>query len=160
MDGQIVGAIDVSGASSAPEDSELAQIGADAFAAALHAPHPTNYIPHDEVTSMFAKGGFMHTTNQYIVDAGRREAGGEAEAHATVTDIMYIQEGTATMIAGGEMVDIREIAPGDYRASSITDGTTYQLLKGDVFVVPNGVPHQFAEASNPFLYYVVKEIHG
>jgi len=26
----------------------------------------------------------------------------------------------------------------------------------NVIVVPNGVPHQFLEVTNPFLYYVVK----
>ena len=30
------------------------------------------------------------------------------------------------------------------------------IAKGDVFVIPAGIPHWFKEVSNPFLYYVVK----
>ena len=30
------------------------------------------------------------------------------------------------------------------------------LVKGDVMVVPNGVPHWFEKVQAPFLYYVVK----
>ena len=158
IDGQVVGAVGVSGASSAPEDQELSEIGANALAAAVE--NAPIHILHDKVAAKFATGGFMLETGQYVVDAGRREAGGEAEMHSSVTDIMYIQEGTATMIAGGELGDRREIAPGDFRAPAISGGQTYELSKGDVFIAPNGVPHQFAEASNPLLYYVVKVIHG
>ena len=158
VDNHVVGAIGVSGASSAPEDSELAEIGAKALAA-VGAKAPV-YIPHDDVAAKFATGGFMLETADYIVDAGRREAGGDAEMHNSVTDIMYIQEGTATMLAGGAMVDVREVASGDFRGRTIEGGTTYQLSKGDVFIAPNGVPHQFIEASKPFLYYVIKVIHG
>ena len=31
-----------------------------------------------------------------------------------------------------------------------------KIAKGDVIIVPRGVPHQFLEVTNPFLYYVVK----
>ncbi|MCG8351790.1 MAG: heme-binding protein [Chloroflexales bacterium] len=157
VDGQVAGAIGVSGASSAPEDSELAELGANALASAPE--KAPVYIPHDQVAAMFAKGGFMVETGSYIVDAGRREVGGQAEMHAIVTDIMHIQEGTATMLAGGALVDSREIAPGDFRAPAIEGGTLFQLSQGDVFIAPNGVPHQFTETSNPLLYYVVKVIH-
>jgi len=40
-------------------------------------------------------------------------------------------------------------------AASAT-GRTRQIAKGDVIIVPHGVPHQFLEVTNPFLYYVVK----
>ena len=42
------------------------------------------------------------------------------------------------------------------RGSSIRNGQTRQIAKGDVIIVPHGVPHQFLEVTNPFLYYVVK----
>ena len=38
----------------------------------------------------------------------------------------------------------------------MTGGDVHQLKKGDVIIVPAGVPHWFKEVSNPFLYYVVK----
>ena len=44
----------------------------------------------------------------------------------------------------------------ELRGSSISGGEAHQLKKGDVIIVPVGVPHWFKEVSNPFLYYVVK----
>jgi quercetin dioxygenase-like cupin family protein len=35
-------------------------------------------------------------------------------------------------------------------------GDTNHLAKGDVIIIPNGVPHWFTETSTPFLYFVVK----
>ncbi len=31
-----------------------------------------------------------------------------------------------------------------------------QLNKGDVIVIPNGIPHWFKEVNGTFLYYMVK----
>src|SRR5438094_780199 len=52
--------------------------------------------------------------------------------------------------------DAKTTAPDELRGTSIRNGETRQIAKGDVIVVPNGVPHQFLEVTNPFLYYVVK----
>jgi quercetin dioxygenase-like cupin family protein len=38
----------------------------------------------------------------------------------------------------------------------VKGGTPHDLGEGDVLAVPNGVPHQFTEVSDPFLYFVVK----
>ena len=65
-------------------------------------------------------------------------------------------QGSATVVTGGEAVDAKNIAPDELRGRSIRDGQTRQIAKGDVVIVPHGVPHQFLEVTNPFLYYVVK----
>ena len=38
----------------------------------------------------------------------------------------------------------------------LTGGEEHHLKKGDVIVIPNGVPHKFTEVSGTFLYFVVK----
>ena len=103
-----------------------------------------------------AKGQPLIETDRYKVHASRREAPGQAEIHDADTDVIYVLDGTATIVTGGQAVAIRETAPGERRGASIDGGTTQRLAKGDVFVVPNGVPHQFTEVQGPFLYYVVK----
>ena len=50
----------------------------------------------------------------------------------------------------------KNIAPDEIRGASIDGGQTFKLAKGDVIIVPNGVPHWFKEISGPFLYYTVK----
>ena len=160
-DGQVVGAIGVSGASSADEDSELAMIGAQAAASFTNEttePAGVFYAERDKVAAKFQTGGLLLNTPEYKVDAGRREHAGEVEFHTWETDIMYVLDGAATVVTGGEMVDKRQTAPGEYRAPEVRGGTTHHLSRGDVLVVPNGVPHWFKEVPGPLQYYVVKVI--
>jgi quercetin dioxygenase-like cupin family protein len=87
----------------------------------------------------------------------RREGPGDAEVHDVDTDIFYVFEGTARLVSGGEMVEPRTVAPGEHRASSTRGGEARMVAKGDIIVIPRGVPHWFNEVSGaPFIYLVVK----
>lgn len=72
--------------------------------------------------------------------------------------MIYVLEGTATFVTGGQIVDGKITAPGEIRGMDVVGGETRKLVKGDVVVVPPNTPHWFKEVSNPFLYYVVKPI--
>ena len=137
--GEVVGAIGVSGASSAPEDQELSVLGARAAEQAAASPGPATYISATDVDARFANGGLLVDAARYKLDAGRRTGPGEVECHDTVTDIMRVVEGQATVVTG-----------------SNGDAATYEVGAGDVLVIPEGVPHQFTTVSDPFLYFVVK----
>jgi len=155
--GEVAGAIGVSGASSADEDQELAVLGS----AAATAPRNGNgngaaFFGRDAVDRRFETGGLLLDSSRYKIDAGRREGPGEVEYHEHTTDVMHVLAGTATVVTGGEMVEPREVAPGELRAPSASGGTPHALAEGDVLAIPSGVPHQFVEASDPFLYFVVK----
>jgi glc operon protein GlcG len=63
FDGQIVGAVGVSGAASAQQDEELAMAGAKAFEAGLP---PVTYFPKDEVKAAFAKGSVLFDHGESI----------------------------------------------------------------------------------------------
>ena len=114
------------------------------------------HIGADRTTAAFAKGQPLLETDRYKVHASRREAPGQAEIHDADTDVIYVLDGTATIVTGGRATDLQAAAPGERRGRTIDGGTTQQLVKGDVLVVPNGVPHQFTRIDGPFLYYVVK----
>jgi glc operon protein GlcG len=155
---RVIGAIGVSGASSADEDQELATIGANAAALFDMLPD-TGGVFHADAAAVMAKfqtGGLLLDTPTYKVDAGRRTAAGEVELHTSVTDIMYVLEGEATVVTGGEIMGRRQVGPGEYKGASIAGGNAQQLKQGDVMVVPQGVPHWFQSVSGPLLYYVVK----
>jgi mannose-6-phosphate isomerase-like protein (cupin superfamily) len=115
-----------------------------------------NFIPAARVTLAFAKGEPLVENGLYKVHASRREGPGMAEVHVRDTDIIYVLAGAATIVTGGEVVDGKPTATDEIRGRSITGGTERRLGKGDLFIVPNGVPHRFAEVQAPFLYYVVK----
>ncbi len=114
------------------------------------------YIPSARVAAAFSKGEPLLETGSYKVHASLREAPGKAEVHVRDTDIIYVLEGSATIVTGGSVVDGSTTAPGEIRGSSIRGGVDQQLVKGDVFIVPNGVPHWFTRVQAPFRYFVVK----
>ncbi|MGY1699429.1 heme-binding protein [Geodermatophilus sp. SYSU D00766] len=160
VDGHVVGAVGVSGASSADEDQELAELGRDAGerAASGAGTRDAVHVPGGDVEEVFRQGGLLVDTDRYQVDAGRRTAPGAVEYHAAVVDVMRVVRGRATVVTGGTMHAAREVAPGELRAESIVGGTSHALAEGDVLVVPAGVPHQFVEVSDPFLYLVTKVV--
>ena len=131
----------------------LAQAGSHASPAAEVA-----FLPAMRVTAAFDKGMPLLETAGYKVHASRREAPGMAEVHTRDTDIIYVLDGTATVVTGGIAVDSKPLAGSteEFRGASVSGGRAQRLVKGDVFVIPNGVPHQFTEVQSPFLYYVVK----
>jgi mannose-6-phosphate isomerase-like protein (cupin superfamily) len=114
------------------------------------------FIPAARVTTAFVKGEPLVENAMYKVHASRREGPGIAEVHVRDTDIIYVLEGTATIVTGGQVVDEKTTAADEIRGRAITGGTERRLAKGDVFIVPNGVPHWFSQVQAPFLYYVVK----
>ena len=117
---------------------------------------PVIHLDHQTVAAAFAQGVPLLATNNFKVQAGRRTAPGEVEIHDHDTDIFYILEGSATFVTGGKAVQTKTIGPGETRAKEITGGDERHLVKGDIIVIPNGVPHWFKAVDGPFLYYVVK----
>jgi quercetin dioxygenase-like cupin family protein len=119
-------------------------------------PH-TTIIEAARVAAAFAGGGSFLETPEYRVGMARREGPGDAEVHDVDTDIFYVYEGRATLVSGGEMVEPRTVSKGEHRASSTRGGEARTVAKGDIIVIPRGVPHWFNEVSEaPFIYLVVK----
>lgn len=113
-------------------------------------------LDHEKVAAMFSQGGTLLATNNFKVMALRRNGPGEVEIHDNDTDIFYILEGSATLVSGGHATEARPAGPGETRARTIIDGEQRHVVKGDVVIIPNRVPHWFKEVSPPFLYYTVK----
>ena len=154
VDGQVVGAVGVSGAASAKEDEELAQIAASALGAS--APAAVRLIDKGRVAAAFVKGEPLVETSDYKVHASHRDAAGKSEVHLADTDILYMLSGSAMVVTGGAMVDPVTVEPGEIRGASIKGGERRQLAPGDVMIVPKGVPHWFQSLSGPIDYYAVK----
>jgi glc operon protein GlcG len=131
-------------------------VGLAGQASSMKANSGVTFVPAAKVTDAFAKGMPLVETDGYKVHASRREGPGMSEVHVQDTDIIYVLEGTATIVTGGEVVDGKTTAPDEIRGASIRGGASQRLAKGDLFIVPNGVPHLFKDVQAPFLYYVVK----
>lgn len=74
------------------------------------------------------------------------------------TNIFYVTAGEATLVVGGKVVDAHPInEPFEWRGKSIEGGKAYLLKKGDIMIVPRGVPLQFTKVEHdPFLFFEVK----
>ena len=157
FDGQIVGGVGVSGASSAQQDEELAIAGAEALS--NRKTSAVLFYDAETVKAAFGKGAVLEDGSNgenYMVHASRREKSGMSEVHELDTDIIYVLDGTAVFVTGGKSVDSKQTAPNEFRGNAIDGGETRNLKKGDVVIVPKGVPHWFKQVSGAFLYYVVK----
>jgi glc operon protein GlcG len=176
VDGQVVGGIGVSGAASANQDEELALAGAAAFsqstkadplsksasasdvsgASMTTATNNSTFIDAQHVSAAFAKSQPLLETAGYKVHASRRVEPGQAEIHTLDTDVIYVVDGSATLVTGGKAIDAKEIAPNELRGSKIEGDQEHHITKGDVMVIPNGVPHQFTAVTGELHYFVCK----
>jgi len=93
----------------------------------------------------------------HLAMIAHREGDGEAERHETQADIFVVQDGAATLVVGGELVDGKTTAQGELRAPSIKGGDRKTIGPGDVVHIPAKVPHQLLiPAGMKFTYFVVK----
>jgi glc operon protein GlcG len=159
VDGKTIGAIGVSG-NTPQEDEDIAKAGVLAFAAdssmAKTAAPKVAYFPAAQVHKAFEKGMPLLEIANYKVHASHRDAPGIVEVHAKDTDIIYMLEGSATLVTGGTLVDGKNIEPEEIRGSDVKGGERRTITKGDVIIVPHNTPHWFQEVKGPLNYYVVK----
>jgi glc operon protein GlcG len=156
VDGQLVGAVGVSGAASAQQDEEMAMAGAAALASATRT---VSFYDAQAVADAFGKGAVVFdgaNGENFMIHASRRDKPGLAEIHELDTDVIYVLDGTAVFVTGGRAVDTKQTAPDEFRGTSIDGGELRDLKKGDIVVVPKGTPHWFKEVGGTLLYYVVK----
>jgi mannose-6-phosphate isomerase-like protein (cupin superfamily) len=114
------------------------------------------HVDPGKVAAALAKGGTLVTRPDLLVSGSHREAAGQVEVHDKETDVLYIVDGEATLVIGGKMVDGKVTRPGQWLGKDITGGQTSRIAKGDVFVIPAGIPHWFKEVPKSISYFVVK----
>jgi quercetin dioxygenase-like cupin family protein len=114
------------------------------------------YVAHDTVSAALAKGGPLVTAPDLLVSGSHRDKAGQVEVHDKETDVIYVIDGDATFVTGGTMIGGKVTKVGQSMGTDINGGDTHHLSKGDVIVVPAGVPHWFKEVPHSVSYYVVK----
>ena len=112
------------------------------------------FVGHEQT----AKPGMLVTAPNLQVLIAHRDAPGMVEVHEKETDTIYVLAGSATFVTGGTMIGGSATAPGQQRGTDIQGGDAHALVKGDVIVVPAGVPHWFKDVRGTIDYYVVKVI--
>jgi mannose-6-phosphate isomerase-like protein (cupin superfamily) len=116
------------------------------------------FIDHVKVAESLAKGGNLVTAPDMIVLGSHREVPGQVEVHDKESDVIYVVDGSATFVTGGTMVNGKVSRANQWLGTEITGGHAQHLVKGDVIVVPAGIPHWFKEVTPQITYYVVKVV--
>lgn len=122
------------------------------------APSAGIHVDAAKVAEALAKGGTLVTRPDVLVQGSHRDKAGQVEVHDKETDVLYILEGEATFVFGGKMVGGKTTRPAQWLGTDITGGESHQVAKGDVFVIPAGIPHWFKEVPHSISYFVVKVI--
>ena len=139
------------------EDEDIAMAGVIRFEAANKpSASSVTYLPAKQVSQAFVKGMPLVRGSNYKVDASHRDEAGMVEIHTRDTDIIYMLEGTTTLVTGGTTIDAKTIEPEEIRGKESRGGESRVVTKGDVVIIPNGTPHWFKEVKGSINYYVVK----
>ena len=72
----------------------------------------------------------------------QRNANGVVEVHLHKHDMLFVRQGSATLISGGEVVNGKDTGSGEIRGDSIRNGTKRTIQAGDIVQIPATVPHQ------------------
>jgi mannose-6-phosphate isomerase-like protein (cupin superfamily) len=137
----------------------FAQTPAPPPAAAAAPPKPLTsvaFFDHTKTAEAFAKATHLVDAPDFIVQGGHREVPGQVELHEKETDVIYVIDGAATFVTGGTMVGGAISRPGQWLGKDIRGGEEHQLVKGDMVIVPAGIPHWFKSVSPQVTYSVVK----
>lgn len=125
-------------------------------------PSSVTIFDHTKVDAGMAKPNFAVLTSgksgdgAYSVMTASRDKPGAVEVHNLDLDVLYILSGSATLVTGGTTVDGTTTAPNEIRGKSIDGGEPHSVSKGDVIIIPHGVPHWFKEVKGAVRYFVVK----
>jgi quercetin dioxygenase-like cupin family protein len=95
----------------------------------------------------------VHTNSRTKSDEG------QPHSHQGWTAVVVIVSGAATFVTPGAPAAppaAKAAAMDDLGGQSIGSGETHRIGKGDVIIIPPGVPHIYKNVEEPFHYIVVE----
>ena len=142
---------------------------------------PAAYVSGAEIEGILKSAAQMDQATR-VVDAGGYRVGvfvihrladsdqGCTIEHDTmkldkVTEVWRVLDGAGTLVTGGTLVDEKPMAADDpdlpllghgERGSPIAGGESRRISKGDVLIIPAGVPHGFSAIEGSITLLVVR----
>jgi len=89
--------------------------------------------------------------DRHRINLIRRTKPAGAVAHDGFAELHHIVEGSGTLVTGGTIV-----RPTGRGAATIQDGVSRHVSKGDVILVPPGMPHWYKDLDAPITYLEVR----
>jgi mannose-6-phosphate isomerase-like protein (cupin superfamily) len=83
---------------------------------------------------------------------------GPGELHKNLDDLLIIQQGSATVVTGGTMVNGKDRPGGNTYGSGLEGGTSTTIGPGDIVLIPAGLTHQLLVPAGTTLVMIVGKI--
>jgi quercetin dioxygenase-like cupin family protein len=130
------------------------------------------YFNHEKVDASFAKA--ISTDGSRVLFSRKDSHGetytvhtnsrtkadeGQPHSHEGWTAVVVIMSGAATFVTPGTPGAAKSASAAksdDLGGQSIGSGETHRIGKGDVIIIPPGVPHVYKNVEEPFHYLVVQ----
>jgi len=88
----------------------------------------------------------------YALNLEHRTGTAPASQHPVEAEIIMVLDGAGTITTGGALVNAATAANGNISGSDIANGTPRHMVKGDILMVPQNVPHMMVpDAGAPFV---------
>jgi len=129
----------------------LAAIVGVAAVAAADAPPAATYKSEAELMAALKAGqatpdmltSEVQNTDNHRINIVRRTKAAGAVAHQGFAELHHIVEGSGTLVTGGTIVDRK-----------VQGGVSRHVAKGDVILVPSGVPHWYKDIDGASITYL------
>ena len=121
---------------------------------------PAVYVSNTDLTAALQKAGAggsgmtasnVTTSEHYRINLIRRTQAAGAIVHRPGTELHYIVEGAGTLVTGGTVN-----RPAGGGTSTIDNGVTKRVVKGDAILIPEGTPHQYTAVEGQIVYLEVR----
>lgn len=90
--------------------------------------------------------------DRHRINVVQRTKAAGAAAHPGFAELHHIIDGSGTLVTGGQLV--RPPQPGS--PATIKGGESRHVAKGDVILVPAGMPHWYTDLDAPITYLEVR----
>lgn len=77
----------------------------------------------------------------YMANLEYRASVGLAAVHEKEAELMYVVDGSGTIITGGTLVNQTRTNPANLTGTAIDGGTPQKIAKGDFIFIPENTPH-------------------
>jgi mannose-6-phosphate isomerase-like protein (cupin superfamily) len=85
-----------------------------------------------------------------------RVAMAPAAVHETDAELMYVIDGSGTIVTGGKLTDPKRVNAANLSGANIEGGTSQTVNKGDFLIVPQNTPHQITPSGGAIILMTVK----
>ncbi len=132
----------------------VAVTGPAAFAQAPAAPPIKTFMSSAEVMSLIDKAKADRKDNAplvaepilslapYRAQLEYRPGTSPAAVHETDAELMYVYQGTGTIVTGGKLINEKRNNANNLGGTGIEGGTSQALSPGAMVIVPEKTPHQ------------------